>query len=326
MGSIGRILIFALATALASVGLVAGAGPASAAHVACGQTITVSTTLDSNVGPCATGLVIGADNVTLDLNGFTIRGTPATGEGPGVDVTGRTRVTVRNGTITDFDAGVAITDGSGNTVTAMTLVNNRGGDTDFGDGVAVFTSTRNTISYNRVYNNGPYSGISLVASSNNVVENNQIADNNQSPTNTSGIRLENVGRTASNSNTVRSNLVQGSGLDGIQLFAGASDNIVSRNLSVQNARDGITAFAGANRNVIEDNQTRFNGAGRFPGTGIFIRGAAGPFPAPSNNVIRRNTSTDNVVFDLRDATPNCGTNVWSANRANTGTPPCVFGP
>lgn len=37
----------------------------------CGQTILVSTVLDSNVGPCATGITIGADNITLDLNGFT---------------------------------------------------------------------------------------------------------------------------------------------------------------------------------------------------------------------------------------------------------------
>lgn len=322
-----RTLVSIAAAALLSAGLVVGATPASAGHVTCGQTITVDTTLDSNVGPCSTGLVIGANNVTLDLNGFTLSGTTATGEGPGVDITGRTGVTVRNGTITQFDAGVAITGGSGNTVTSLSLVDNRGsGGGDFGDGVAVFSSTGNTISHNRVHNNGPFSGISLIRSSNNLIEHNQIVGNNQSPFNTSGIRVENVGFNASNSNTIRHNLVQGSGLDGIQLFAGASDNVVSSNSVLQNNRDGITAFAGASRNVIEDNQVRYNGFGPIAGHGIFIRGAAGSFPAPANNVIRRNVATNNNVFDLRDGTPNCGTNIWSANQAITGTPPCVFGP
>ena len=320
-----RTLLYSSALALVATTLVVGAGPASATHVVCGQTITVSTTLDSNVGPCSTGLVIGANNVTLDLNGFTLSGTPATGEGPGVLIEGRTGVTVRNGTVTGFDSGVAIEGGSGNTVTRLILLDNRGAG-DYGEGVLVFNSTGNTISYNQVRNNGPYSGISLIRSSNNLIEHNQITGNNQSTTNTSGIRVENVGAAASNANTIRYNLVQGSGLDGIQLFARASDNRVHHNSVIQNNRDGITAFAGASRNVIEDNQTHFNGFGPIAGNGIFIRGAAGTIPAPANNIIRRNVSTNNAVLDLRDGSPNCGTNVWSANQGNTGTPPCVFNP
>ncbi|HEV2759589.1 MAG TPA: right-handed parallel beta-helix repeat-containing protein [Acidimicrobiales bacterium] len=322
-----RTLICSSAVALAATTLVTGAGPVSAAHVACGQTITVSTTLDSDVGPCSTGLTIGADNVTLDLNGFTLSGTPAIGEGPGILVSGRTGVTVRNGTVTQFDTGVAIEGGSGNTLTYLRLMDNRSVfGSDYGEGALVFNSTGNTVSYNQVRNNGPYGGISLLRASGNVVEHNQITGNNMSTNNTSGIRLENVGFTASNANTIRHNLVQGSGLDGIQLFAGASDNKIHNNSALQNNREGITLVAGSSRNVIEDNQTRFNGFGPIPGNGIFVRGAAGSFPAPANNIIRRNVSTNNRVMDLRDGTPNCGTNVWSANQGNTGTPPCVFNP
>ncbi len=325
MNVIRRTLTCTLATALMATMVVVGAGPASAAHVTCGQTILVSTTLDSDVGPCADGLTIGANNVTLNLNGFTLRGTPGSGEGPGVLVSNRTGVTVTNGTVTDFDTGVAIEGGSGNTVTRMNLTGNRGVG-DYGEGVLVFDSTGNTVSYNRITNNGPYGGISLLVASNNLVENNEIVGNNMSTTNTSGIRLENIGRRASNGNTIRNNVVQGSGLDGIQLFAGASNNTVSRNLVVGNNRDGITAFAGSTGNTIEDNQVRFNGFGPIPGSGIYIRSAAGNFAAPANNIIRRNTSTNNAVLDLRDGTPNCGTNVWSANTANTGSPPCVLNP
>ena len=242
-------------------------------------------------------------------------------------MTGRTGVTVKNGTITQFDAGVAITGGSANTVTSMAILNNRGSfATDFGDGVAVFSSTGNTIKDSQIRNNGPYSGIGLIRSSSNLIESNQITGNNQSSTSTSGIRLENVGFNPSSSNTVRNNFVQGSGLDGIQLFAGASDNVIANNTVLQNNREGITAFAGASRNIIEDNQVRSNGFGPIAGNGIFIRGAAGSFPAPANNIIRRNVSFGNRVLDLRDGTPNCGTNVWSANLGGTGSPPCVFNP
>ncbi|MCA1683583.1 MAG: right-handed parallel beta-helix repeat-containing protein [Actinobacteria bacterium] len=327
MKSSRRISVLTSLALASAGGLVVGAGPASAAHVSCGQTITQNTTLDANVGPCSVGIEIGANNVTLDLNGFTITGTPAVGDNAGVVLNDRTGVTVKNGTITQFDAGVGISGGSGNTVTAMTLVNNRGSRaTDFGEGVNVFISSRNTVSYNLVRNNGPYAGITLLAASDNLVEHNQVTGNNQDTSNTSGIRLENLGTNAANRNTVRYNLVQGSALDGIQLFARASDNVISHNSVMQNNRDGITVFAGGNRNIIEDNQTRYNGRGPIAGSGIYIRAAAGTIAAPANNVIRRNISTNNFQFDLRDGSPNCGSNVWSANQGITGTPPCVFNP
>lgn len=320
-----RALISLSAAALSATTLVAGAGPAAAAHVACGATITVSTTFDGSVGPCPTGLVVGADNITIDLAGSTLSGTPAQGEGPGIDIGSHTGVTVRNGTVTSFDTGVAIQGGANNTVTGMTLIGNRGGG-DFGEGVLVFNGTGNTVSYNRIQDNGPYGGVSLLVANRNLVEQNQIVGNNMSTTNTTGIRLENIGKIPSNGNTVRGNLVQGSGLDGIELFAGASDNVISRNQVIQNNRDGITAFAGSSRNIIEDNQARYNGFGPIPGNGIYIRAAAGTFPAPAGNIIRRNASTNNAQLDLRDGQPTCGTNTWSANTAVTGSPPCVFGP
>jgi len=298
---------------------VAGVGPASAAHVACGQTLVASTVLDSNVGPCATGITIGADNVTLDLNGFTISGNPTAGEGPGILLRGRTGATVKNGTVTNFDAGVAIERGSGNTVTGMQILNNRGAGGDYGDGVAVFLSNSNRITNNQIRNNGQYSGVGLIGSAFNVIDGNQITDNNQNPNNTSGIRVENG--PASNDNTITNNRVVNSGLDGIQVFAGGSRNVIRNNQVVGNRREGITVFAGGNNNVIETNQVQRNGA-----HGIFIRAAAGNFPAPAGNQILRNYSVGNVQFDLRDGQPTCGTNQWHGNQGATGTPPCVFNP
>jgi parallel beta-helix repeat protein len=65
-----------LALAVATAGLTGfGAGPASASHVSCGTTITTDTTLDSDLVDCPNnGVVIGADGITLDLNGHRIDG------------------------------------------------------------------------------------------------------------------------------------------------------------------------------------------------------------------------------------------------------------
>src|SRR4051812_37070218 len=101
-----------LLTATAVAGVAVTAVPAAQAHghapVACGQTITTSTTLSHDVVGCgATGLLIGADGVTLDLHGHTIRGTNAKGS-VGVVVDGHTGVTIRRGTVSGFfDAGVS---------------------------------------------------------------------------------------------------------------------------------------------------------------------------------------------------------------------------
>ena len=68
---------------LTVVALLLCATPANAAHVACGDTITATTVLDSDVvcaGRQDTGLRIGAGNLTLWLNGYTVRG-PGAGTG-----------------------------------------------------------------------------------------------------------------------------------------------------------------------------------------------------------------------------------------------------
>jgi parallel beta-helix repeat protein len=121
-------------------------------------------------------------------------------------------VTVKNGTIEGFDAGVYVNEGSGNTITHITAINNvndmdepftfvpgqgtlqqpdvvSGAVTpqewnrlmlcDLGDGIILFASDDNVIEHNEVIGNGPYSGISLVDDSdNNVVRHNTVLDNN----------------------------------------------------------------------------------------------------------------------------------------------------
>ena len=96
--------------------LVIGAGPALASHVSCGDTIAADTTLDSDLVNCPNhGIVIGADDVTLDLNGHLVDGdgTPAAGCDPqkepcdfGLFNDGHDGVTVMHGSVREFQTGV----------------------------------------------------------------------------------------------------------------------------------------------------------------------------------------------------------------------------
>src|SRR5919197_1070983 len=89
----------ALVTAGAALVLAVGAegSPAKIQAVSCGDTITQSVKLTADLSCGATdGLDIGADHVTIDLAGHTIRGaTPYNG----VSDNGHPYATVKNGTI-----------------------------------------------------------------------------------------------------------------------------------------------------------------------------------------------------------------------------------
>jgi hypothetical protein len=75
--------VFILALALIGVSVDSAAGQA----VQCGQVITQDVRLDSDLEcpPDTTGLVIGADDVTVDLNGHTISGFASLFQRAGVD-------------------------------------------------------------------------------------------------------------------------------------------------------------------------------------------------------------------------------------------------
>jgi hypothetical protein len=105
-----RSLISLLAAAAT---LLALAAPASATILQCGQTLTKSVTMTNNPSNCpGKGLIIGADNIVVDLGGRTISGAPGNW---GVDFAGHSGVTLRNGFVRDFHVG-AYVDGNANTI------------------------------------------------------------------------------------------------------------------------------------------------------------------------------------------------------------------
>lgn len=183
-------------------------GTASAAPptvVTCGSTITQSTRLANDVGPCpGDGINIGASNITLDLAGHSVFGMPlnqygtTSDEAVGIHFLQTTGSKVENGSVYHFAVGVLVDGGSANTVRRINAHDNVGpvGVYQYGDGISVWGSSQNTVEDNVAARNGPFSGISLVnpvqlaanpsavpnpsatAPDDNTVVRNQVLDNN----------------------------------------------------------------------------------------------------------------------------------------------------
>jgi len=341
-----RVVGIASATALTALGGALGS-PASAATVSCGQVITQNTTLRTDVGPCTgDGIVAGADGITVDLGGHTVRGTVGSeSSAVGVRLPGRQGVTVTNGTVTGFGAGVAIAGGGSNTVSAIKATANVGPPAgDFGDGILVDHSTKNRIKANTATQNGPYDGIGLIGGSAfNLVSANVVDDNclgglipiprttvlgcAQAPFD-AGIDVGDdpaeTGLTPLH-NIVQANTVRDNASDGIRVQS--AENVVSANIVIHNGfdlgftGDGINVgFPGHIEvgNVISSNIVRSSAH-----NGIHLQG--------TNSVVVRNISLDNNQagfaegWDLLDVQPDCDANTWANNRYRTANPACVAG-
>jgi parallel beta-helix repeat protein len=192
-----------VAVALAGVIAFSG-GRALAVNVSCGDTITTDTTLHKDLVDCPNnGLIIGADDATLDLNGHTIDGdgTPAAGCDPntefcdvGVLSDGHDGVTVVHGSVRQFDAGVVVGEAHHNRVLGISSSRNlsfgmvvfasvrsvvRNGSFSRnippeGDGIGVFDSDHLRILNNRIRRN-PGPGIHVFHSTENLIKGNRLS-------------------------------------------------------------------------------------------------------------------------------------------------------
>jgi Right handed beta helix region len=134
------LLLAGVAAALA----VSAPQASAAKSLACGSTITKSTTLTHDITGCpGVGLKIGADGITLDLDGHTV--SAAAERNPkahGILNEGHDRVTIRGGTVSGFGAyGVRLSHADGNVVRDMQLTGNF-------TGVGLFESDRGLVTGN----------------------------------------------------------------------------------------------------------------------------------------------------------------------------------
>lgn len=315
---LGRVGVGAVALVGLLIGVGLGATPAGAAPLSCASVVTTSVVLQNDIGPCNDdGIIVAADNITVDLNGhqiFGLGGVNVPHQAAGVFSDNHRGVTIKNGTVHDFYHGIRIRRGSFNRVTQLTTRDNVGGN-----GIVFETSTDNLADRNVVIHNGRFSGMATFdtnslppAAARNRFESNTLRLNNGSTFGSPpshGISIENGG-----GHVVRNNQVETSGRDGITLFSGVNNVLVERNYVLRNGGSGINVRAGARNNIVRNNTTTGNGQ-----RGIVVAG--------SSNQILRNSSKGNVGRDLEDTTAGgaCDANVWSANSYGTAFPACTQG-
>jgi len=117
--------------AAAAVAIAAPATSGAATALACGDVVTTDVTLSESLKDCSTGLVAGADNITIDLNGHAIKGL-GTDAGVGVEAVGRSGVTVKNGNIRNFAVGVRFQQTASSTVADLNIRRTQSGIVVFG--------------------------------------------------------------------------------------------------------------------------------------------------------------------------------------------------
>lgn len=115
----------ALALAGAAVLMVVGSASGSSKFVGCGSDVTSNLTLvaDLNCSLGGTnGLEVDANGITINLNGHSIIGAGGADGYTGIDMNSRSDVTIKNGTITNFEIGIYTGGANRPTIQKMNIV------------------------------------------------------------------------------------------------------------------------------------------------------------------------------------------------------------
>ena len=256
---------FALGLSLALASLPLATMPVRGAAVPCGSTIVNDLTLDQDMDCAGNALVVGVDGIRINLNGHTIRGT---GAGRGIDMNGRTNVTVQGGTIRNFETGIFVANSTRVTIRGSMFTQNR-------EGVFLNGSTDCIVEGNTSWQN-LIRGIMVRPSATRTSMRNEIKENSVSD-NPVGILL--FGQPG---NIFSKNRVSGSSQAGIFLTgdAGNSGNQFTANSITNNAVGIHFAVTGWVGNTFVDNTVASNNCG--------VKGPT------SGNVLQGNVSQGNV--------------------------------
>jgi len=111
-------------------------------------------------------IIVQGDNVVINGAGHTLQGT---GVEIGIDLSGRTNVTIQNMVIKTFDDALYLYSANQITISGTSI-------TDSTDGIRVSDSSNNSIYENNITGNS-YEGIYILASSNNTISENNITAN-----------------------------------------------------------------------------------------------------------------------------------------------------
>jgi large repetitive protein len=288
----------ATAVAAASLCIVLAAPmPASAGTLSCGEKITADTTLQNDLVDCPNrGIVIGADDITLDLNGHTVDGdgTPfgSCPEGGSCDIgifaNHDDGVVIKGGSVTDFDVGVIVARSKRSEVHGVTASENASfglivtlssrvevtrssginGPTDDSDGLGLFVSDHIRIARNTFSDNGEI-GIHMFGANHSSITSNVMSGSDDFLS----LLVED-----SNGNRVSHNRMEGNGI-GIILLG--SRNSVTHN-RISGSDDVSISLEDGHDNLLAGN--RVDGPAK---SGIRV-GSFEPALKPRDSVVREN--------------------------------------
>lgn len=206
--------------------------------LSCGQVIKQSVKLTANLDCKTDGIIVGADGITIDLNGFTLNGPGEKSSKVGIMFADNDEVTVQGpGTIQNFQAGALFSGGEDNKISRVTFTDNE---------IAVFeTGSKNIlIEDNLMFGNSI--GVAAHSSSGSKLSTNLFKSNDLA-----GVTLVN-----SAGNELSMNTIQGS-VNGIFLDGQSTKNTINSNNVLQNRgvdlNNGNGLPTNINNNVFADN-------------------------------------------------------------------------
>ncbi len=163
--------------------------PAVEIHPACGQNVQGNVKLVSNLICKSDGLIVGANNTTIDMNGFSLKGPGQNSNKVGIMVAGQHNVTISgNGIITGFQSGI-YSSGS-NDVFAHDVNTNNNKVAFYITGTQNSEITNNMINHNTI-------GVALHSSNGADIKYNQLSQNRLS-----GVTLINTANSLINGNNI----------------------------------------------------------------------------------------------------------------------------
>ena len=188
--------------------------PGALSHVLCAATLLESVKLDHDLTCTGNGLIVGADGITIDLNGHAITGA---GSGIGIAVTGRNDIRITGGTIRNFAVAVRTLMSTGVLIDHNEFDGNPEGiDLQAG-------SNKNTIKDNAFRNSATRAIMLRGDTSANDIKANTFSGNRV------GILL--FGATFS---TLKDNIISGSAVAGIRINVIATGNVLKDNTVTSN--------------------------------------------------------------------------------------------
>jgi parallel beta-helix repeat protein len=161
------LLILLLSAANANAGCI---GNATGTDYGCGDTVIESCTFDGDLN-CSTkyGLIIGADGIVIDGNGYAIT-TDARGDEEGIHNDGRDGVTIKNLRISGFCFGIYWRDADDGNIRDNSI------DYHQGSGIWLFRSSRNNVTGNIIdYGDGGHGILLSSAANRNILKYNEIS-------------------------------------------------------------------------------------------------------------------------------------------------------